>query len=196
MGDKQAQAAMQAMKLAAENPEAVQAGANAVTAAQEGTARAGGVKVVGGAALAGGAAGVALGAAVVGAPVLLGAAGAAGAAYLATTGGEQGDVARQIGQNTNNLIGQAKEADQKHQITAKATAAAKGAVEKAKDFNEEHKVVEKTTEAVKGAAAKAKEINDKYDVTGKTSKALLTGFNAVTGALAGGKDTAKIEEKR
>eukprot|EP00284_Hemiselmis_tepida_P008276 CAMPEP_0174928082 /NCGR_PEP_ID=MMETSP1355-20121228/22731_1 /TAXON_ID=464990 /ORGANISM="Hemiselmis tepida, Strain CCMP443" /LENGTH=184 /DNA_ID=CAMNT_0016174225 /DNA_START=50 /DNA_END=601 /DNA_ORIENTATION=- len=184
MGDKQAQAAMQAMKLASENPDAVKAGANAVAAAKEGTERAGGAKVVGGAALAGGAVGVAVGAAVIGAPVLLGAAGAAGAAYLATKDGEQGDAARKIGNETNHLIGQAKEADQKHQITSKATAAAKGAIEKAREFNEEHKVVEKTTEAVKGAAAKAKEINDKYDVTGKTGKALLSGFNAVTGALA------------
>lgn len=148
---------------------------------------------------------------------MLGVAGAAGAAYLATTDGETGDVARKAGHAANNAVNKGLEANEKHKLTDKATAAASGAIQKAKEIDQEHQVVAKTKaagesqesqrslalscadmpgpSAASSAAQKAVEFNQKHDVTGKVGKGLLMGFNKLTDALASKDESKKITDK-
>lgn len=155
---------MQAMTLAAENPETTQKVAQYGVAGVEAVKRgdtsgsgsvAGGAKVMAGAAVVGG---VAVGAAA--GSVALGVVGAGAAAYAATRNDQIGDAARATGQ------------------------AAVAAGKKADEINKEHKITDKIGAAAKTTYSKAKELDEKHGITTKAAAGVTAAMNGITRKLS------------
>lgn len=152
---------MDAMMLAANNPEAAQTiatvGVSAATSAEKaggGQGMAHGAKVMAGAAAVGG---LAVGA--VAGSTMLGVAAAGGAAYAATRNDALGDAAKATGKAALSLGNKAVELNNKHHITAQVGAAAS-----------------------KGLAT-AQAIEQKHNVTSKLAGGITKGMNAITEKL-------------
>merc|ERR1719386_257871 len=91
-------------------------------------------------------------------------AGAGAAAYAATRKDGVGDAARGVGNCAMTGANKAKELNDEHNITGKATAAAQAGIAKAKEVNEKHGITEKITAGVSKVTEKAKEIEEKHNV--------------------------------
>jgi len=137
-------------------------------------AAAAGIGAIGGAVVLGGLVGTA--AAVV--------AGGAGMAYASTRQGVVGESARGVGNMALAAGSKAKQINEDHKITEKATEVGKAVVGRAKDVDSQYQISDKAKVGISKGLDTAKTVDQKYQVTDKVAGGVAKGLQKARAFLA------------